>query len=230
VCACVRAFVCVCACVHVFVCLFFCMCVFVCAHACFVPFLKHLPSPTPSFIHTRLTHVATHTSTHLTLAHISPDVHWDRHNYAHMLTCIVMWRDVWHDVMHGMTWCMAWRDVWHDVMYGMTWCMAWCPSQALADIVGFEIKRDEVTSLRRLLDHDIASHLEKVSEVSDQASRCVRVYIYVNIVSDQASGCVCACICVCACVTRERLIKWSLSKLKCNFFTSKLIQKPRPFW
>jgi len=42
---------------------------------------------------------------------------------------------------------------------------------ALADIVGFEIKRDEVTSLRRLLDHDIASHLQKVSEVSDQASR-----------------------------------------------------------
>eukprot|EP00967_Tisochrysis_lutea_P098317 scaffold145100_cov14-Tisochrysis_lutea.AAC.1 len=41
---------------------------------------------------------------------------------------------------------------------------------ALADIVGFEIKRDEVTSLRRLLDHDIASHLQKVSEVSDQAS------------------------------------------------------------
>jgi len=146
------------------------------------------------------------------------------------MTWCMAWCDAWHDVMYGMTWCMAWRDVWHDVMYGMTWCMAWCPSQALADIVGFEIKRDEVTSLRRLLDHDIASHLEKVSEVSDQASRCVRVYIYVNIVSDQASGCVCACICVCACVTRERLIKWSLSKLKCNFFTSKLIQKPRPFW
>ena len=37
--------------------------------------------------------------------------------------------------------------------------------------MGFEIKQDEVTSLRRLLDHDIASHLEKVAEVSDQASR-----------------------------------------------------------
>lgn len=38
--------------------------------------------------------------------------------------------------------------------------------------MGFEIKRDEVTSLRRLLDHDIAAHLDKITEVSDQASRC----------------------------------------------------------
>ncbi|MEW5311652.1 MAG: hypothetical protein WDW38_003348 [Sanguina aurantia] len=42
---------------------------------------------------------------------------------------------------------------------------------ALADIVGFEIKRDEVTSLKRLLDHDISAHLPKVAELSDSASR-----------------------------------------------------------
>ena len=37
---------------------------------------------------------------------------------------------------------------------------------ALADLVGFEIKRDEVTSLKRLLDHDIATHLAKVGTAS----------------------------------------------------------------
>lgn len=35
---------------------------------------------------------------------------------------------------------------------------------ALADIVGFEVKRDEVTSLKRLLDYDIADHLQKVGK------------------------------------------------------------------
>lgn len=43
--------------------------------------------------------------------------------------------------------------------------------QMLADIVGFEIKRDEVTSLKRLLDHDIATQLTKITELSDMASR-----------------------------------------------------------
>ncbi|MEW5299252.1 MAG: hypothetical protein WDW36_002285 [Sanguina aurantia] len=42
---------------------------------------------------------------------------------------------------------------------------------ALAGIVGFEIKRDEVTSLKRLLDHDISAHLPRVTELSDSASR-----------------------------------------------------------
>ncbi|KAG2490029.1 hypothetical protein HYH03_011494 [Edaphochlamys debaryana] len=42
---------------------------------------------------------------------------------------------------------------------------------ALADIVGFEIKRDEVTSLKRLLDYDIALHIAKITEISDSASR-----------------------------------------------------------
>ena len=46
-----------------------------------------------------------------------------------------------------------------------------CLLQALADVVGFEIKRDEVTSLKRLLDHDIAAHLARITELSDQASR-----------------------------------------------------------
>lgn len=43
--------------------------------------------------------------------------------------------------------------------------------QALAEVVGFEIKRDEVTSLKRLLDHDIATHIAKITELSDTASR-----------------------------------------------------------
>lgn len=38
-------------------------------------------------------------------------------------------------------------------------------------MVGFEIKRDEVTSLRRLLDNDISDHIEKITELSDTASR-----------------------------------------------------------
>ncbi|GFR45764.1 hypothetical protein Agub_g7181 [Astrephomene gubernaculifera] len=42
---------------------------------------------------------------------------------------------------------------------------------ALADIVGFEIKRDEVTSLKRLLDYDIAMHITKITDISDSASR-----------------------------------------------------------
>ena len=42
---------------------------------------------------------------------------------------------------------------------------------ALAEIVGFEVKRDEVTSLKRLLDHDIAMHISKITEISDSASR-----------------------------------------------------------
>ncbi|KXZ48211.1 DHC-9 protein [Gonium pectorale] len=42
---------------------------------------------------------------------------------------------------------------------------------ALADIVGFEIKRDEVTSLKRLLDYDIALHIAKITDISDSASR-----------------------------------------------------------
>lgn len=33
--------------------------------------------------------------------------------------------------------------------------------EALAEVVGFEVKRDEVTSLKRLLDHDVATHLAK---------------------------------------------------------------------
>lgn len=51
----------------------------------------------------------------------------------------------------------------------------YCCTQALAEIVGFEIKRDEVTSLKRLLDHDIAIHLAKITETSDQASRYVHL-------------------------------------------------------
>lgn len=53
-------------------------------------------------------------------------------------------------------------------------CRLYCCTagpQALAELVGFEIKRDEVTSLRRLLDHDIAVHLAKITELSDTASR-----------------------------------------------------------
>jgi dynein heavy chain len=45
--------------------------------------------------------------------------------------------------------------------------------QALADVIGFEIKRDEVTSLKRLLDHDIAAHMGRITELSDNASRSV---------------------------------------------------------
>ena len=41
----------------------------------------------------------------------------------------------------------------------------------LAELVGFEVKRDEVTSLKRLLDLDIASQLTKITELSDNASR-----------------------------------------------------------
>ena len=32
----------------------------------------------------------------------------------------------------------------------------------MAEVVGFEIKRDEVTSLKRLIDCDIVGHLSKV--------------------------------------------------------------------
>ncbi|KAF6266164.1 dynein heavy chain 9 [Scenedesmus sp. NREL 46B-D3] len=42
---------------------------------------------------------------------------------------------------------------------------------ALAEVVGFEIKQDEVTSLRRLLETDILEHLERIRELSDSASR-----------------------------------------------------------
>ncbi|GLI65190.1 hypothetical protein VaNZ11_008652 [Volvox africanus] len=42
---------------------------------------------------------------------------------------------------------------------------------ALADLVGFEIKRDEVTSLKRLLDFDIEMHITRISDISDSASR-----------------------------------------------------------
>lgn len=41
----------------------------------------------------------------------------------------------------------------------------------LLQVVGFEIKRDDVTSLRRLLDNDIADHVDKITEISDTASR-----------------------------------------------------------
>ena len=43
--------------------------------------------------------------------------------------------------------------------------------QQMAEVVGFEIKRDEVTSLKRLLDHDIAAQLSKVRE--HLHSKCV---------------------------------------------------------
>ncbi|GFH10427.1 uncharacterized protein HaLaN_05737, partial [Haematococcus lacustris] len=42
---------------------------------------------------------------------------------------------------------------------------------ALADITGFEVKRDEVTSLKRLLDQEVAAQLQRITELSDQASR-----------------------------------------------------------
>eukprot|EP00878_Enallax_costatus_P013463 GHUV01014078.1.p1 GENE.GHUV01014078.1~~GHUV01014078.1.p1 ORF type:complete len:1340 (+),score=424.03 GHUV01014078.1:252-4271(+) len=42
---------------------------------------------------------------------------------------------------------------------------------AIAEVVGFEIKQDEVTSLKRLLDNEIMEHLERVTELSDSASR-----------------------------------------------------------
>ncbi|GMH33280.1 hypothetical protein BSKO_01114 [Bryopsis sp. KO-2023] len=43
--------------------------------------------------------------------------------------------------------------------------------EAMGEVVGFEIKRDEVTSLRRLLDNDISEHVQKITELSDTASR-----------------------------------------------------------
>ncbi len=93
-------------------------------------------------------------------------------------------------------------------------------------MVGFEIKRDEVTSLKRLLDHDITAHLAKITEISDQASRyvcvclmvCVCVCVYTRgravtmtgaaphcyggwlVVTRDTSVCVCVCVCVCLCV------------------------------
>lgn len=42
---------------------------------------------------------------------------------------------------------------------------------SLAEVVGFEIRRDEVTSLKRLLEYDIATHITKLVEISDSASR-----------------------------------------------------------
>ncbi len=42
---------------------------------------------------------------------------------------------------------------------------------SLAEVVGFEIRRDEVTSLKRLLEYDIATHIIKLVEISDSASR-----------------------------------------------------------
>lgn len=38
-------------------------------------------------------------------------------------------------------------------------------------IAGFEITRDEFTSLRRLLDNDLADHVARITEISDTASR-----------------------------------------------------------
>ena len=46
----------------------------------------------------------------------------------------------------------------------------------LADIVGFEIKRDEVTSLRRLLDHDVAQGLAKITEVCGRGRSLVHCF------------------------------------------------------
>eukprot|EP00803_Ostreobium_quekettii_P008972 evm.model.scf_437EXC.9 EVM.evm.TU.scf_437EXC.9 scf_437EXC:49472-57192(-) len=43
--------------------------------------------------------------------------------------------------------------------------------EVLMEVVGFEVKRDEVTSLRRLLDNDIGDHVDKITEISDTASR-----------------------------------------------------------
>eukprot|EP00775_Hariotina_reticulata_P006671 gene6671-6895_t len=42
---------------------------------------------------------------------------------------------------------------------------------AMADVVGFEIKQDEVTSLKRLLDNGMLEHVESITELSDSASR-----------------------------------------------------------
>ena len=43
--------------------------------------------------------------------------------------------------------------------------------QAIAEVAGFEVTRDEVTSLRRLLDNDMADHVQRIGEISDMASR-----------------------------------------------------------
>ncbi len=42
---------------------------------------------------------------------------------------------------------------------------------ALADTVGYEIKKDEVTTLRRLLDNNIEDHTARVVELAEVAGR-----------------------------------------------------------
>ncbi|KIZ07417.1 Dynein heavy chain 7, axonemal [Monoraphidium neglectum] len=43
--------------------------------------------------------------------------------------------------------------------------------EAIAEVAGFEIRKDEVTNLKRLLDNGIADHLNKLTEIGDAASR-----------------------------------------------------------
>ncbi|CAG9464833.1 unnamed protein product [Pedinophyceae sp. YPF-701] len=42
---------------------------------------------------------------------------------------------------------------------------------SIASVLGFEVKRDEVTSLKRLLDQDVGAHVEGIAAISDNASR-----------------------------------------------------------
>ncbi|KAL3158235.1 hypothetical protein ABBQ38_010487 [Trebouxia sp. C0009 RCD-2024] len=43
--------------------------------------------------------------------------------------------------------------------------------EQIAAVVGFDVRPDEVTSLRRLLDYNIQDHIKAIEEISEQASR-----------------------------------------------------------
>ncbi|DBB17907.1 TPA: hypothetical protein ACH3X3_002922 [Trebouxia sp. C0006] len=43
--------------------------------------------------------------------------------------------------------------------------------EQIATVVGFDVRPDEVTSLRRLLDYNIQDHIKAIEEISEQASR-----------------------------------------------------------
>ena len=47
----------------------------------------------------------------------------------------------------------------------------WIKMTDVIDVVGFELKRDDHTSLKKLLDKGVLDHLEKIAECSDVASR-----------------------------------------------------------
>ena len=47
----------------------------------------------------------------------------------------------------------------------------WIAMTDVIDVVGFELKRDDHTSLKKLLDKGVLDHLEKIAECSDVASR-----------------------------------------------------------